>query len=170
MSALLWVSLEGNPLSYHPKHRTLSLKHLHPSLSNSKVYSQPHEKHNIKPLFAALCKFEEFLQFVLDHLLLSKSEKMLIAENRVSAICTNQSVSLTNAISVNTYEPSESGSDHRIASLPESLEKSLTKNKKKPSLKEAIIGEVDQESEEFKQLPDVVASSHLGNCTFLKIQ
>ena len=37
MSALLWVSLEGNPLSYHPKHRLLSIKHLHPALSDSKV-------------------------------------------------------------------------------------------------------------------------------------
>lgn len=37
MSTLLWVSLEGNPLSHHPKHRILSLKHLHPSLSDSKV-------------------------------------------------------------------------------------------------------------------------------------
>lgn len=37
MSALLWVSLEGNPLSYHPKHRLLSVKHLHPALSDSKV-------------------------------------------------------------------------------------------------------------------------------------
>lgn len=37
MSALLWVSLESNPLSYHPKHRLLSIKHLHPALSDSKV-------------------------------------------------------------------------------------------------------------------------------------
>lgn len=91
---------------------------------------------------------------------------MLVAENRIFTICANQSASLSSTISTNTYEPSESGSDHRIASLPENLEKSLTKSKKKPSLKEAIIAEVDQESEEFKQLPDVVASSHLGNCTF----
>lgn len=39
MSALLWISLEGNPLSYHPKYRLLAIKHLHPCLSNSKVYS-----------------------------------------------------------------------------------------------------------------------------------
>lgn len=37
MSALVWISLEGNPLSYHPKHRILSLKYLHPSLSDNKV-------------------------------------------------------------------------------------------------------------------------------------
>jgi len=37
MSTLLWLSLEGNPLSYHPKHRILTIKHLHPSLSDSKV-------------------------------------------------------------------------------------------------------------------------------------
>ncbi|XP_011152969.1 serine/threonine-protein kinase 11-interacting protein isoform X2 [Harpegnathos saltator] len=135
MSALLWVSLEGNPLSYHPKHRMLSLRHLHPSLSNSK--------------------------FVLDHVLLSKSEKALVAENRVFTMCANQSVSSTStSMFVNTYEPSESSSDNRVTSLAENLEKSLTKSKKKPSLKEAIIAEADQETEEFKQLPDVVASSH----------
>ncbi|XP_014477087.1 PREDICTED: serine/threonine-protein kinase 11-interacting protein isoform X2 [Dinoponera quadriceps] len=135
MSALLWVSLEGNPLSYHPKHRMLALKHLHPSLSNSK--------------------------FVLDSILLSKSEKALVAENRVSIIRTNQSASLTSVISTNTYESNESGSDYRAISLAENLERSFTKSKKKPSLKEAVITEVDQENEEFKQLPDVVASSHL---------
>ncbi|XP_032680725.1 serine/threonine-protein kinase 11-interacting protein isoform X2 [Odontomachus brunneus] len=139
MSALLWMSLEGNPLSYHPKHRMLSLKHLHPNLSNSK--------------------------FVLDHLLLSKSEKMYVAENRIFTMCANQSASLTSTISVNAHESSESGSDHRIVSLPENLEKSLTKSKRKSNLKEAIIAEADQESEEFKQLPDVVASSHLETST-----
>jgi hypothetical protein len=37
MSTLLWISLEGNPLSYHSKHRMLCIKYLHPSLSDSKV-------------------------------------------------------------------------------------------------------------------------------------
>ncbi|KMQ92764.1 serine threonine kinase 11-interacting protein [Lasius niger] len=40
-------------------------------------------------------------------------------------------------------------------------EKNVTKNKKKPNMKEAIIDEIDQEKGEFKKLPDVVASSHL---------
>lgn len=101
------------------------------------------------------------MQFVLDNLLLSKSEKTLVAENRVSAIHANQPASLTSTICSSTHEPNESGSDRR--SLSENLERSFTRSKKKPSLKEAVITEVDQESEEFKQLPDVIASSHLGN-------
>lgn len=39
ISTLVWLSLEGNPLSYHPKHRILAIKYLHPSLSNGKVFS-----------------------------------------------------------------------------------------------------------------------------------
>ncbi|XP_011630532.1 serine/threonine-protein kinase 11-interacting protein isoform X4 [Pogonomyrmex barbatus] len=137
MSTLLWLSLEGNPLSYHPKHRTLSIKHLHSNLSNSK--------------------------FVLDHLLLSSSEKMLIAENRIFAIPTNQS--LTSSISTNVNLQEEFKKDRsnqtRTISLSENLEKNVTKNKRKPNVKEAIINEIDQGKEEFKKLPDVVASSHL---------
>ncbi|KAL6262037.1 hypothetical protein P5V15_007129 [Pogonomyrmex californicus] len=138
MSTLLWLSLEGNPLSYHPKHRTLSIKHLHSNLSNSK--------------------------FVLDHLLLSSSEKMLVAENRIFAIPTNQS--LTSSISTNVdlqeeFNKDRSNQTRRTISLSENLEKSVTKNKRKPNVKEAIINEIDQGKEEFKKLPDVVASSHL---------
>lgn len=117
-------------------------------------------------MIATLRKFELSLQFVLDNLLLSKSERAFVAENRIFTIHANHSASLISTISSNTYEPSESGSDHQITSLPENLEKSFTKSKKKPNLKEAVIAEIDQESEEFKQLPDVVASSHLGKCTF----
>ena len=40
LSGLLWVLLEGNPISYHPNHRLLSLKHLHPCLSGTKVNVQ----------------------------------------------------------------------------------------------------------------------------------
>ncbi|CAL1678329.1 unnamed protein product [Lasius platythorax] len=137
MSTLLWLSLEGNPLSYHPKHRILSIKHLHPSLSDSK--------------------------FVLDRLSLSKSEKSLVAENRVFTIHANQSISLTSSVSMcaDTYEFNENGSNHPVTSLSENSEKNVTKNKKKPNMKEAIIDEIDQEKGEFKKLPDVVASSHL---------
>ncbi|XP_072763614.1 serine/threonine-protein kinase 11-interacting protein isoform X2 [Anoplolepis gracilipes] len=136
MPTLLWLSLEGNPLSYHPKHRLLSIKHLHPSLSDSK--------------------------FVLDSLLLSKSEKAFVAENRVFAIHANQSISLTSSMStcVDTYEFNESGSNQRITSS-ENSERSVLKSKKKPNMREAIIDEIDQEKGEFKKLPDVVASTHL---------
>ncbi|XP_029166715.1 serine/threonine-protein kinase 11-interacting protein isoform X2 [Nylanderia fulva] len=136
MSTLLWLSLEGNPLFYHPKHRILSIKHLHPSLSDRK--------------------------FVLDRLSLSKSENSLVAENRVFTIHANQSISLTSSVSVcaDTYESNENRSNPPVTSS-ENLEKSVTKSKRKPNVKEAIIDEIDQEKGEFKRLPDVVASSHL---------
>ncbi|XP_025267843.1 serine/threonine-protein kinase 11-interacting protein isoform X2 [Camponotus floridanus] len=135
MSTLLWLSLEGNPLSYHPKHRLLSIKHLHPSLSDSK--------------------------FVLDRLPLSKLEKTFVIENRVFTIRANQSISLTSSMStcVDTYEFNENGSN-RIT-LSDNLERSITRSKKKSNMREAIIDEIDQEKGEFKKLPDVVASSHL---------
>ncbi|XP_011068936.1 PREDICTED: serine/threonine-protein kinase 11-interacting protein isoform X2 [Acromyrmex echinatior] len=134
MSTLLWLSLEGNPLSYHPKHRILTIKHLHPSLSDSK--------------------------FVLDHLSLSNAEKMLVAENRIFAILTNQST-LTSSISVyaDTHEFDQDRLNHRTILLSENLEKSVTRSKRRPNVKEAIIDEIDQERREFKKLPDVVASS-----------
>ncbi|XP_028044894.1 serine/threonine-protein kinase 11-interacting protein isoform X2 [Monomorium pharaonis] len=137
MSTLLWLSLEGNPLSYHPKHRILSIKYLHPSLSDSK--------------------------FVLDHLPFSNSEKMLVAENRIFEISMNQSTSLTSSISVysDTHEFDEDILNRQTISLPENLEKSVMKGKKKSNVKEAVIDEIDQERGELKKLPDVVASSHL---------
>ncbi|XP_011874487.1 PREDICTED: serine/threonine-protein kinase 11-interacting protein isoform X2 [Vollenhovia emeryi] len=138
MSTLLWLSLEGNPLSYHSKHRILTIKYLNPSLSDSK--------------------------FVLDHLPLSNWEKTLVAENRVFAISTNQSTSLSSSISVyvDTHEFDQGKLDRRTISLPETLEKSATsKSKKRRNVKEAIIDEIDQERGEFNQLPDVEASSYL---------
>ncbi|XP_018055084.1 PREDICTED: serine/threonine-protein kinase 11-interacting protein isoform X2 [Atta colombica] len=135
MSTLLWLSLEGNPLSYHPKHRILTIKHLHPSLSDSK--------------------------FVLDHLSFSNVEKMLVAENRIFAIPMNESTSLTSSISVyaDIHEFDQDRLNHRTILLSENLEKSVTRNKRRPNVKEAIIDEIDQERREFKKLPDVVASS-----------
>jgi len=104
------------------------------------------------------------LQFVLDHLPLLNSEKMLIVENRIFAISTNQSTSLTSSISIyiDTHEFNQDRLNRRTISLPENLERSVTKNRKRLNVKEAIIDEIDQERGEFKKLPDVVASSHLG--------
>lgn len=106
----------------------------------------------------------KFSQFVLDHLPLSNSERTLVAENWIFAISTNQSTSLTGSISVyvDAHEFDEDRLNHRTISLPEHLEKSVTRSKKRPNVKEAIIDEIDQERREFKKLPDVVASSHLG--------
>lgn len=105
----------------------------------------------------------KFSQFVLDHLPLSHSERTLVAENRVFAISTNRSSSLASSVSVyDTREFDEDGLDRRTTSLPGNLEKSVTRNKRRPDVKEAVIDEIDQERGEFKKLPDVVASSHLG--------
>jgi len=92
------------------------------------------------------------------------SEKTLVAENRIFAISTNQSTSLTSSIAiyVDTHEFDQDRLNRRTISLPENLEKSVTRNKKRLNVKEAIIDEIDQERGEFKKLPDVVASSHLG--------
>jgi len=38
LSALNWLSLEGNPLSFHPQHRTRTAWHLPNSTTTSKVY------------------------------------------------------------------------------------------------------------------------------------
>ncbi|XP_020279249.1 serine/threonine-protein kinase 11-interacting protein isoform X2 [Pseudomyrmex gracilis] len=142
MSTLMWMSLEGNPLSYHPQHRALSIIHLHPSLSDSK--------------------------FVLDHLPLSKLEKSLIAENRVFTIRANLSKSLNSSISTymtDTSEFTEDASNLQSASCEtlddNSVPNSVPKSKKK--LKKVIIAEIDQDKEEFKKLPDVVASSHMNS-------
>lgn len=86
-------------------------------------------------------------------------------ENRVFTIRANQSISLTSSISTCVDEFNENGSNQRITPLSENSEKSVMKSKKKPNMREAIIDELDQEKGEFKKLPDVVASSHLGNCT-----
>lgn len=93
-------------------------------------------------------------------------------ENRVFTIRANQSISLTSSMStcVDIYEFNENGSN-RIT-LSDNLERSITRSKKKSNMREAIIDEIDQEKGEFKKLPDVVASSHLGNqdiCIFLLI-
>jgi len=108
----------------------------------------------------------KFLQFVLDHLPLSKSEKMLTAENQIFTIHRNQSVSLNSSIStyVDVHDIYESETNQQTT-LTSNPERSLTKSKKKSNMREAIIAEIDQEKGEFKQLPDIVASSHLGNYT-----
>ncbi|XP_061933905.1 serine/threonine-protein kinase 11-interacting protein isoform X2 [Apis cerana] len=133
MSALLWISLEGNPLSYHPKYRLLAIKHLHPCLSNSK--------------------------FVLDHVPLSKSEKEIIAENRLFAI---KSKLLTNKFHTSMSDSLNSSS--LFASTSElagsnNMDKSFSKSKKKSNIKEAIIADVEQEKKELKT--ETTSKGHL---------
>lgn len=66
------------------------------------------------------------------------------------------------SIYVDTYEFEEDRLDRRTISLPDNLEKSVTRSKRRLNVKEAVIDEIDQERGEFKKLPDVVASSQLG--------
>ncbi|XP_043786381.1 serine/threonine-protein kinase 11-interacting protein isoform X2 [Apis laboriosa] len=134
MSALLWISLEGNPLSYHPKYRLLAIKHLHPCLSNSK--------------------------FVLDHVPLSKSEKEIIAENRLFVIKSKQF--LTNEFHTSMSDSLNSSS--LFASTSElagssNMDKSFSKSKKKSNIKEAIIADVEQEKKETKT--ETTSKGHL---------
>lgn len=135
MSALLWVSLEGNPLSYHPKHRLLSIKHLHPALSDSK--------------------------FVLDHSSFSRIEKQIIADNRFFMIRSEKTVSkellnsVSNSLNSSSFSTSVNTSaiNEFVAGTPErrdSIEKNLPKSKKRSNIKEAVIAEVEHEKKDVK--------------------
>ncbi|OAD52960.1 Serine/threonine-protein kinase 11-interacting protein [Eufriesea mexicana] len=139
MSALLWISLEVNPLSYHPTHRLLSIKYLHPCLSNSK--------------------------FVLDHWPLSRSEKQIIAQNRHFTIRSEQFESneflssMSNSLnsssqlsSINTFTTNEFAAG-KSTDETSSIQKSFFKIKKKANVKEAIIAEAEQEKKELKADP-----------------
>ncbi|KZC15076.1 Serine/threonine-protein kinase 11-interacting protein, partial [Dufourea novaeangliae] len=128
MSTLLWILLEGNPLSYHPKHRLVSIKYLRPRFSLSK--------------------------FVLDHLPLSKSEKQVITENRLFTTRSEQSISnefLTSvsnslnssSLSVSVTAPTMNEFDGAEKSTENSFEKCYSKNKKKSNVKKAVITEDD---------------------------
>ncbi|XP_046828648.1 uncharacterized protein LOC124428534 isoform X1 [Vespa crabro] len=149
MSALLWISLEGNPLSYHPKHRLLSIKHFHPYLIDNK--------------------------FVLDHWPLSKSERMLVGDNRVFPIRNMQSsvsrenfASFSNsATSDNTFSSFDSSISKNYpiknqgSDISARAEKSFIKSKKKTNIKEAIIAEEDYEKKDSINKSDILSSSHL---------
>ncbi|XP_031832146.1 uncharacterized protein LOC116426790 isoform X2 [Nomia melanderi] len=142
MSTLLRISLEGNPLSYHPKHRLLCIKYLHSYLSDSK--------------------------FVLDCLPLSKSEKQIITDNRSFKIKSEQSAPNELLISVHSSMNSSSLSastntstfsvDGAGISTEANLEKSFSKSVKKSSVKEAVIAEDEQGK---KKVESDVCTSYL---------
>ncbi|KAG7211247.1 hypothetical protein KM043_010559 [Ampulex compressa] len=146
MSTLLWLLLEGNPLSYHPKHRLLCIKYLHPSLSNYK--------------------------FVLDRCPLSRLERQLLAENRVSSIRSNQSASKeypacltssmdSNVLSTSFNASSTPGSRTQNSGTEQSNSveiRSVTKGKKKWNVQEAVIAD-DEHEEELQNLGSVSTSS-----------
>ncbi|KOC68415.1 Serine/threonine-protein kinase 11-interacting protein [Habropoda laboriosa] len=135
MSALLWISVEGNPLSYHPKHRLLCIKYLHTCLCDSK--------------------------FVLDNVPLSKSEKQNIAKNRLFTVRSEQSASSkfslsmlnslnSETLSASTNAPSVSefvaGTSTDGTSI---FERSSVKNIKKSNMKEAVIIDDEQDTHEL---------------------
>ncbi|XP_017891214.1 serine/threonine-protein kinase 11-interacting protein isoform X2 [Ceratina calcarata] len=142
MSTLLWVCLEGNPLAYHPLHRSKSMKYLHPILADS--------------------------EFVLDHLPLSRTEKQAVKENRQFTIRSEQSASsefLASMSSVNSNSLSASIDTTNISDFvaaksvegtsSSSMERSFFK--KRNRIKEAIIAEDEQEKKESQ-----VSASYSG--------
>ncbi|XP_076681070.1 serine/threonine-protein kinase 11-interacting protein isoform X3 [Andrena cerasifolii] len=145
MSTLLWVSLEGNPFYYRPRHRRLSIEYLHPCL----IYTK----------------------FVLDHTPLSRSEKQCIAENRHILIGPDQAASndflasvsnslnpssLTASISSSTYNEFVVGMP---TELPSNTEKGLPKSKRRSNVREAVIA--DEQDEKELDMTSSICSSYL---------
>ncbi|XP_051160698.1 serine/threonine-protein kinase 11-interacting protein isoform X2 [Leptopilina boulardi] len=150
MSGLLWLSLEGNPISYHPNHRLLSLKHLHPCLSGSK--------------------------FVLDRLPLTRSEKILVSENRNYSIRSIGAVPREYFSSVSDFASENSSTSLEASFCDDNSEKrqfldgmdslstsvtSITKSKRKKTVKEAIIAEEDHDKEKSPGKPASLSSSFM---------
>ncbi|XP_046739064.1 serine/threonine-protein kinase 11-interacting protein isoform X2 [Diprion similis] len=134
MSVLLWVSLEGNPLAFHPRHRIFSIKHLHPSVADSK--------------------------FILDQVPLSKAEKQVVTENRLYSIRPTRSVSgddlasLTNSIRSDvTSTSSETIIFNESLTQSQRLDVTIDerpKSRKKKNVKEAVITDIDHNKEDVK--------------------
>ncbi|XP_034937673.1 serine/threonine-protein kinase 11-interacting protein isoform X2 [Chelonus insularis] len=123
ITSLLWLNLEGNPIFYHKKHRNLTLKHLYPSLAESK--------------------------FVLDHQPLTKSEKIIVSGNRlftVRNIISSSKVSTINESAepgVRESTSTQPVNDLSTSQVPTSAEKSFTKSKRKPNVREVDIADDD---------------------------
>ncbi|XP_044002674.1 serine/threonine-protein kinase 11-interacting protein isoform X2 [Aphidius gifuensis] len=130
MSSLQWISLEGNPLSYHQRHRILTMKYLHASLAESK--------------------------FILDQSPLSKSEKLLVSENRLYTIrsaaspcrdnlsTTPLSTSMISDTTTASIETPVSISSMTTDVVINNTSKTMMKIKKKRNLQEAIIADDDE--------------------------
>lgn len=105
---------------------------------------------------------------------LSRSEKHLIAENRLFTIRSKQSssnevlASLTNSVSSSSLSTSVTVSTTseivagKSIDITNSVERNLSKSKKKLNVKEAIIVEDDQEKKE-SETDSNICSSYLGN-------
>ncbi|XP_015116002.1 serine/threonine-protein kinase 11-interacting protein isoform X2 [Diachasma alloeum] len=129
MTALLWVTLEGNPLSYHLRHRTLTIKHLNSSLAESK--------------------------FVLDHSPLSKSEKLLLSENRlftmrsVPSPC-KEDLSNSFCCSVNSDSNTSEIITSQMTDSLNSMERSFVKRRRQ-NVMEAVIADDEKVEESLSE-------------------
>ncbi|XP_063981535.1 serine/threonine-protein kinase 11-interacting protein isoform X2 [Diachasmimorpha longicaudata] len=137
MTALLWVTLEGNPLSYHIHHRTLTIKHLNSSLAESK--------------------------FVLDHSPLSKSEKLLVSENRLFRMTSvpspcKEDLSNSFCCSVNSDSNTSENLTSQMTDSLNSMERSFVKRRRQ-NVMEAVID--DDEKVEERMSESVRESSYL---------
>ncbi|XP_046416522.1 serine/threonine-protein kinase 11-interacting protein isoform X2 [Neodiprion fabricii] len=134
MSALLWVSLEGNPLAFHERHRIFSIKHLHPSLAYSK--------------------------FILDQVPLSKAEKQIVSENRLFSIRSTRSVSGDDLASLsNSIRSDVTSTSFETMIFNESLTQSQCsdvtkherpKSRKKRNITDAVITDIDHSKQDGK--------------------
>ncbi|XP_001600307.1 serine/threonine-protein kinase 11-interacting protein isoform X1 [Nasonia vitripennis] len=159
MSMLIWVCLEGNPLSYHPRHRLHTIKRLHPSLSDSK--------------------------FVLDDEPLNKSEKLFVSENRVFGMRSTMQrtsrrqgsgeSSLASSFT-QTYSETVGRTESPVRSRmttsqsSDALERSIdvvtvggsrSSGKKRRNVREAVIAEDDLDKERPKAKPNSLTNSYL---------
>ncbi|XP_058800960.1 serine/threonine-protein kinase 11-interacting protein isoform X2 [Phymastichus coffea] len=133
MSMLMWVCLKGNPMAYHPRHRLHTIKHLHPSLSDSK--------------------------FVLDDHPLNNSEKLFVSENRISAIrsTVHRSTNVPNPMPSLTAsletQIQDSGSTNQLeisVDLTASMSGFRQTLKKRKNMMEAVIAEDEVVKERSK--------------------
>ncbi|XP_011301972.1 serine/threonine-protein kinase 11-interacting protein isoform X2 [Fopius arisanus] len=137
MTALLSLTLEGNPITYHHHHRILTIKHLNSSLAESK--------------------------FALDHSPLSKSEKLLLSENRLFTMRAVPSPSKDDlsgsfCCSVNSDTSNTPIITSNMTDSINSMDKSFVK-KKRQNVMEAVIA--DDESKLEERISESVEKSYL---------
>ncbi|KAK0157378.1 hypothetical protein PV328_011126 [Microctonus aethiopoides] len=147
MTALLWLNLEGNPLSYHKRHRVLTSKYLHSSLAENK--------------------------FILDHHPLSKSEKLIVAENRLFAIrsstfskdnASSLGDSVISNITTELMMNSQEGSVRLEQQIDKTnkLDSSISKTRRKTNVREVnIADDIDRNADGKIAVTDKLTNSYL---------
>lgn len=122
LTALQWLSLEGNPLSFHPKHRTLTASRLHPNILS--------------------------VQLLLDGNLLSKSERLQVG-TRQSNVSRTPGTPRTGQERDHLSSISSSASVNTQASEITTIASSFTRSQSKKSgkIRNAVIAEGDDTGE-----------------------